>query len=314
MKYLILCLAFLLSCSPKLIRDQAPASIDMGWKRLETTLCDRWEVGDNGCVFPEGKVGDATLHIYKVLRGGVSIIGQGCKVDHNVQYEYDEKNSWLDIKIADLIQGDTLDNDCVLTIYQRVIFPDNESSPFPVEGIYGTVTLGTCPAGSTCSFDSEQIRAGWHPDPIRFDVDTAGQYMLRGCGQELVPPSNFSSPLTVNVETLWPGGYPKEGRVSCLFILGVRGAAGGKFKKYHKVSIFREETLKLDSPSIVLDGDTADFRGDPAVSLVIAGDKIINDTAGDWHPNKNGDYLRFYTIKGRTLVVFIRNGVIEWTK
>jgi hypothetical protein len=310
-----LLLAFLLislsACAgAKLVRDLAPATLDVGHKRVETEICGSWAVGENGCVFDDGKL-NGELKIYGVLRGSVTVIGQGCLVDKTFQYEWNPKDPWIHLPLKDLI-GEKLDSDCVLTIYQRLDYPNQQEAPFPIRGIYGTVSLGVCPAGALCSFKGEQSRVGWPPEPLVFDA-VGGQYTLRGCGREIVPPTDFNAPLKLKLEELWPSGFPSQ-KSGCLFILGVRGSDGSRHKIYRKVSLFSEETIRLSEPVLTIDGDKIKFKGDRAVSLSIVGEKVHNSASGKFEPGSSGNVLRFYTVQGRSLVVFVRDGLIKWVQ
>jgi len=302
------------SCAAvKLVNDPAPDTIGVGHKRVETEICGRHEVGENGCVFPRGEL-TGVLKIRRVLQGNLSIVGQGCKVDWAQRYEWD-KNPWIELDLRQLV-GNNLTDDCVLDIYQFVDYPGSATAPFQIHGIYGTVTLGTCPDGIMCRFESEQLRAGWHPDAMTFSDLEAGQYLLRGCNSQVVPPTAYTGPLSLNLEQLWPHGYPSQGKTGCLFILGVRGDNGALYKVYRKVWLFKEEALRLDAPSLTLNPKTGKIRfvGDNRSSLSTTDTNIFNGNSGDFIPAPDGNWLRFYTVKGRTLVVLVKNGSIVWQR
>ena len=310
--FIIALFSTLTACSAlSLVRDPAPASIDMGHKRVETEICGRQGVGENGCVFPDGNL-DGILKIYKGVSGSVSIIGQGCSVDKNFHYEFDG-NPWIELPLKELI-GERIDNDCVLDIFQYLKFYGDEESPHPIRGMHGTVTLGTCPEGVVCNFDEEQVRAGWHPKKFSFDGVGEGDYLLRGCKQQIGNITHFTEPFTIDFESVWPGGYPLWGKQGCLFILGVKGE--NTYKIYRKVWIFKEETIKVDQPSLQIkpNGSKIKFKGDQYVSLSTTDTNRFSSNQGDFVPSIDGNTLRFFTIQGRSLVLFFKDDKIIWVK
>lgn len=308
-KILGIFLVGLMGCQYKMVPDQAPASIDVGMKRVETEICGNYGVGENGCVFPQGKL-SGDLKIYRVISGFVNIIGQGCRVDTVIKYEADAKNPWLSIPLESLVGTSVLEDDCVLDIYQFVRLPDSEDQPIPVRGIYGTVTLGTCPEDVVCSFDAEQMRAGWIPRDIR--LEGSGDYLVRGCGEELAR-GTFQGPFVIEPLAIWPKSHPVKGKDGCLLITAVRDPQQGFQKIYRKVWFFREDAVKLGEPVIDSKGN---FQGDESVSLTLI-DEDGKDSRGvnlaKGKAPTNGT-LRFYTVQGRTLVVRIEGGKSKWTK
>lgn len=308
-----LCSVAFTGCAINLVRDPAPGSIDTGFPRIETTICDRFDVGENGCVFPQGKL-TGSLKIARVLAGSITIVGSGCAVDKSFEYPFVAGSPAIDVDLKTLLGVDKLDRDCVLSIYQFVNYPDGSKAPFPIAGIYGSVTLGVCPDGARCSYSSEMTRVGWKPSNLAFGEAVAGTYTLRGCGRAVVEPVAFQGPLNLDLGALWPGGFPDTGRARCLFILGVKGPDGSTFKQYRKVTLFREDTIRLAEPALELSGSCLKFTGDPSVSLTLAGSKLVNSSKGKFKPSPAGDLMRFYTVQGRSLVAFVKDGKVVWTK
>lgn len=307
-------LIILLGCKPKLIPDPAPAPIDVGWKRVETIICSSWEVGENGCAFNNGiLLGD--LKIYRPMSGSISIIAQGCGVEKSFRYE-DSGDEWISLDLKTLLNKTKIDSDCVMTIYQIPDLPGQDKAAFPVKGMYGTVTLGICPDKTLCGFHVEQFRLGWPNESWRIDTPESGTYTLRGCGKEIVPPTSFNAPLILNLTKLWPNGYPLEGKNECMFVLGVKSGEQ-RWKYYYKISLFKEETMKLEEPVFERKGDKVKFKGDPAVTYTIVNNEVINGSEGSFKITDDGTILRFYTVQGRSLVYYIRHiksGEISWMK
>jgi hypothetical protein len=322
MKYLtLLFLSLVVACNGTLIKDPSPPTIDSHFARVETKIWDVEKVGENGCVYSEGVL-EGNLSIYKVLQGTISIIGAGCEVDYSTQYAYQEgkESPWLEIPLTELIPSGKLENDCVLTIYQYLRYDGYESTPFPIQGIYGSVILGTSPHGVSGTFNSEQIRSGWLIPFLTFQSDSGGQYLLRGCGKELIPPTRFDKDLSVDLGSVWPGGYSNVTQGACTFILSVKENSGKLTKHYQRINIFNANVVKLSEPALQLSLDSHDeirkisFIGDPFASLTLVDDYALNASQGHYEPGRDGDTLRFYTTSGRTLKVLIKNGKVLWAQ
>ena len=315
----ILSLLFVVSlaaCASKLIKDPAPASIDTGFQRVETMVCERHDIGENGCALKEGNLKNEELWIYGVLQGEITIIGANCGVNKVMNYTWNEKDPWVKLKLDELIGADKIADDCVLSIYQKVNFPGSDQTTFPIRGMEGTVTLGTCPAGVDCSavFYVEQLKHHDHIPEWLPITAKSGSYIVQGCGQVVVPVTKFNAPLKLDLMKLWPGGYPTDPKKGCLFIMGVKGDDGTLQKIYHKTWIYNDGNIKMAEPSVTFDGSKVSFVGDQYASLTIVGSKAVNAHSGSYNPNAIGDYLRFYTVQGRSIVVFVKDGKITWIK
>lgn len=296
------------SCGSKPpIKDPNPPVIDVGHKRVETIICGNRNVGENGCVFAGGKI-SGTLKIYRVVEGQVVITGQGCNVDQSISYGK-STDEWLTIDLKSIIGGD-ITEDCVLSISQYPKFNGQDGAEFPVRGMQGTVLLGTCPADTKCSYTAEQRRAGssipvWSPK-----LPAAGDYLVQGCGATVVPQTSFTDGVKVDLKALWPNGYPADGKVGCTFIMGVRGADGSKMKIYRKVWLYKRATILLPQP--VIEGSS--ITGDQYVSLTVVDGVSTLSNVATYEAKADGNMLRFYTTQGRSLVVKVKDGKIEWTQ
>lgn len=300
---------FLISCgvAPP-VKDPSPPSIDAGHKRVETVVCGRQAVGENGCVFPQGRV-SGSLKIYRIYEGEINIVGQGCGVDRSIQYGQDKENEWVEVELADLV-GDRLENDCFLSINQFVKFKGAEDVPFPVRGMYGSVVLGTCPAGTSCSISTEQRRAGSAIPAWKPNLPLSGTLMVQGCGVEVLPPANYEGQPSVNLQAMWPNGYPADGKIGCTFIMGVRGSDGSKYKIYRRVWLYKKSAILLPAPAF----SGNEFQADASVSLSIVDGKHILKNKGSFKPAAEGNMFRFYTTQGRSLVLKLKGGKVEWTQ
>lgn len=304
----LLSIAVLTSCgTAPPVADPNPPTIDMGHKRVETSICGRWSVGENGCIFPEGRI-SGVLKIYRIWEGELTITGQGCGVDKSITYP-NSGGEWIDIDLRDLV-GSSIEEDCFLNIIQFPKFKGQDQTQFPVRGINGSVLLGVCPAGVKCSYSSEQRRAGSSTPTWSPNVPASGQYLLRGCGKEIVPATQYAEPLKLDLKAKWPGGYPTEGKVGCTFILAVRGDDGQKLKTYRRIWFYKKGAILLPAPAIEEDK----FTADSTVSLSIADGVGVTKNSGSFKPKAEGNMLRFYTVQGRSLVVKVKGGKVEWTQ
>jgi hypothetical protein len=301
-KYALFILILLsLSCAQKLKQDPFKPSIDTNYKRVETVICGNHSVGENGCVYKNGDL-SGSLKIFKVLTGEVTL--SGCGLDHSYSYEYDKNNQWLELPL-----GGKLESDCIIDIYQKIKFPKQETATFPIYGIKGTVSLGTCSSDSSCEFKNKQVMVGIEIDSYAITGD--GSYMVTGCGQTVEGPSPIHGVKNLRFDLMWPGGYPSA-PAECLFITGVKGVF--KQKKYMKINLFSRETQFVSDPDVKKEGSSVSFSGDEYVSLTLTDDSFIEGSAGKFTSNIEGNYLRFYTVNGRSLVAFIRDGEVVWTK
>lgn len=298
MKILSLMLFFCLSgCGHKLVRDLNEASVDQGLKRVETIICDRHDVGENGCVFQEGEP-LSDLKIYVINSGSINLIG--CGSDNAYRYE---KTGWFSIALADVVS----ETDCSLDIFVKVEFPGQNSAQFPVRGMYGTVTLGACPAGVLCGFESTQLPNG-QTKAWDVSLDDSGAYLVRSCGEE-VDRGTFDEHLSLDLRALIPElrRKPKDG---CAVILSLKGML--RHKLFHKVWFYAENVIPVQLPALEF-GDKISFVSDQSVTVTAVNNKLYGQS-GKFKPSKDGDYLRFYTSQGRSLVVFIKDGEVKWTK
>ncbi len=311
MNYIIIILvSALVGCAGAPMSDPNPGSIDMGWKRVETRICGSHEVGENGCTFVDGNLGTVKLEVYRIGVGDLQITG--CGIQKNIRYNL-KSPEWISMNLSELLGVGGLEQDCVLEIYQRLEFPLQDQLEIPVQGIYGTVSLGRCPSGIHCSMQFEQrnVVLGIEQRLIP-EAGATGQYMLTGCGQTLIPMAPYVGPLVLDLERAWPGGYPQmpaNGKQGCMFILGLKTGGMG-YKLYDKVWLIMRENVEMSEPTIA--GRT--FVGDRYTAATIVDGVIVRGGAGTYTPNVLGNYLRFYTVKGRSMVVFVQDGRIKWQK
>lgn len=299
MKALSLLLVFCLSgCGHLLVRDLNEASIDQGFKRVETIICDRHDVGENGCIFKDGEqLGE--LKIFVINSGSVDLIG--CGGTSALRYE---KTGWLSVALSEIVSDES---DCSLDIFLKPDYPGQNSAQFPVRGMYGTVTIGRCPAGVICSFESTQQRlskvAVWN-----VSVDDSGAYLVRSCGQEMGR-GDFNETLSLDLLSQVPE-HRRKAKDGCAIILSLKGWL--RHKLYHKVWFYDENVIPVQIPALKF-GDKISFVSDKSVTVTVVNNKIYGQK-GKFKPSQDGDFLRFYTSQGRSLVVFVKDGEIKWSK
>lgn len=296
MRYLIL--ACLLTACGSLRQDTAPAPIKIGQKRIETIICNSHEIGENGCVFAGGDI-NSTLKIYKINAGSLEIIG--CGVDKTTNYG--AEGEWYELALPKHI-----DQDCVITITQRVSWKGSDRVPFPLEASTGTVTLGTCPIGVNCSMEFEQRSLSQAIKPIMLNSESPGLYALSGCGLELIPPTEFDGQVTLPIEQYLPSAQGS----GCMFILGIRET--GMYKLYRKVWRYGDGARAVKEPMLLLDKKKLCYTGDQEAMASSVNGVISFKVDGCFKPRADGDWLRFYTSQGRSLIMFIKQGAIEWIR
>ena len=289
------------ACANKIVPDPFPPSIDTGHKRVETVICGSHDVGENGCVFPDGNLYGA-LKIFKVMSGEVSV--RGCGMDKSYAYTNDEIQQWIEIPLSGKVS-----DDCVIDIYQKVIFPGQDKLDFPIYGMRGTVSIGACSVGISCDFKQRQSMLNVPLDDYVISGD--GSYLIRGCGQVVDGPSPIKGSKSIKLDLIWPGGYPKD-KSECLFVTGIKGVS--LQKRYFKVSLFKRSAEFLSTPEIKKTGKQIEFMGDEYASITMIDGKVVVDHHGKFTPDVAGNYLRFYTANGRSIVAFVQNGEIVWTK
>jgi hypothetical protein len=296
MKYLI-ALIFLSGCGSLLVRDLNEASIDQGYKRVETIVCDRHDVGENGCIFHEGEeLGN--LKIFVVASGSINISGCGS----NFAYRY-SRTGWFDIPLSQIVDG----LDCSLDILVNVDFPRQSSAQFPIRGMRGTVTLGSCPKSVECSFESMMLRESERISIEALSGDS-GSFLVRSCGQEMLR-DEFSSELVLSLDQLVPAERIRA-KDGCTAIVSVRGTK--LYKKYYRLWFYAENVIPVQVPALEF-GSRIKFISDKSVTLSVVNTKMYGQH-GSFKPTATGDFLRFYTTQGRSLVVFLKDGEIVWSK
>jgi hypothetical protein len=268
------------------VQDNTPPVLDLGLKRVETIVCNNHQVGENGCIFPSGKV-SGELKIYSYFSGNMVLVSQNCKIDKKFNYN-SKQGEWVAFNLTSLI-GDTLTEDCVLSILQNVEVPRQEDLSFPIYPLKGTVTFGTCPVGVLCDFKFAQYRVDFDDLTMNIGADGENEILVRGC--------NETTPYRANQ--------------GCLFIAGVRGEK--KYKFYNKVWLYDSRVVAMSEPLVTTKNSKITVQGDKASLYSICNDEYVKgDTC---KLKKNGvNYVRFYTSAGRTMVVKLNNGVVEWIK
>lgn len=293
----LLIFLLLTSCG-SLHQDTAPSAIDVGQKRVETIICDNHEVGENGCVFTDGIV-TSNLKIYKVNTGSVEIIG--CGIDQNTNYN--NVGEWLEIKLPS-----SINEDCVITITQRVTWKGSDRVKFPIEAAIGTVTIGTCHGNTHCSMEFEQRSLSQAIKPIMLDGEGSGVLALSGCGKTLIPPTEFMGSISLPLAKY----LPNTKGTGCMFIMGVKGEQ--LHKLYKKVWRYDDTATAVKSPALTDKGKKLCYQGDAQSLASSVNGKISIGPNGCFTPNQAGDYVRFYTSQGRSLITFIKNKEIVWIK
>ena len=305
----LLLLAWLTLAACTIIKqDPSLAPIEGGQKRVETIICDNHAVGENGCVFNNGDVSNANLRIFKITDGSVHIVGVGCGINYSTNYLKDG-NQWLSIDLRALLDGQ-LNDDCVLTILQNVKYDGADQLPYPVKALIGTVTLGICLDGMKCAFHAEQHSASASTANLRFDAEAEGQFMLAGCGGTVIPPQVFTAPLNIPLKGYLPGTAGS----GCTFILGVLGASGERYKLYHKIWLYSDKILDMNLPALSVSKGTIKYQGDEYAMVTLVNTTYRKGPNGKFKASPDGDTLRFYSSQGRSLIVFVKDGGIQWVK
>jgi hypothetical protein len=297
MRFVFLIIILLSGCGHQLVRDFNEASIDQGYKRVETIVCDRHDVGENGCVFQEGEL-LGELKIFVVNSGSINISGCG----NDVAYRY-ANTGWFSIDLEKVV--DRLD--CSLDIFVSVDFPRQSQAQFPIRGMIGTVTLGSCPKDVICSFDSLMLRESQRP-VIDTLIDDSGEFLVRSCGQELRR-DRFNGKLQFELSDLVLADRMRA-KDGCTAIVSVRGSQ--RYKKYYKIWFYAENTIPVQIPALEF-GSKVKFISDKSVTLSVVNNKMYGQN-GSFKPTATGDFLRFYTTQGRSLVMFLKDGEIVWIK
>lgn len=294
--FLFLVVLLLTSCShTTIVRDLGPPAIQTNYKRVETEICGRRAVGENGCVLttdqPQGE-----LKILRVYKGAITILGQACNVDYRAQYE-ESDDQWIRIPLGDLLPR--ISNDCILDIYQRVDF--SVDYPFDQSGFRGTVTLGSCPRFSQCFFQAVQPYENWPLADLQLP-ESEGTLLVRSEGTLLLGPAPHKGPLRLEETS------PSK---SQLWVIGFKTATK-HYKIYYKINRIGLNTQKLNAPSITLHDEKYVFNGDRAATLSLVNNKLLWGVSGEFADESV--ILRFFTINGRSLVVGVNRGKVTWVE
>jgi hypothetical protein len=103
---------------------------------------------------------------------------------------------------------------------------------------------------------------------------------------------------------------PNKPDTGCTFILGVTGKS--QHKIYRRVWTYSDSVRLLPDPALAPQEKKTYFTVDDSV-LAVSVDGYI--TGRKYFINKpSGNFIRFYTSQGRSLVVFVKDGGIVWAK
>jgi hypothetical protein len=297
---LLIALGYLHGCG-KIPQDLAKSSIETNYYRVESEVCGRYDVGLNGCALTGGIVGDNVLKIMAPLKGTIQLSSKCLQNDFVVNYDNGNSIAWKEIQLKNVF-GEKITEDCVISIYQSLTFPDQDKLTFPVRGIIGKVILFNRQENVKYSYDNSQTKLGnFSPTIPLYGTEVgSGKYKIAGCDQDITQTTDFSSPITFNPDTFF---NPQR---SCLFFYAVRNGED-RYKGAFDINYYSHEYLELAFPSIVKDM----FEGDKstAISFVDFGKVVLG---GSGKITSGTHTIRFYTSQGRTLVAKIGNGVILW--
>lgn len=302
----ILLALLIFSCQTP-VQDSSSPAINSGLKRVETVICGNHSVGENGCVFPEGNI-SGSLDIFAYFSGTVLLTSSNCMVDKKISYDM-KQAEWISLDLKSLV-GNKLSQDCVISILQTPIVPKQDQLEFPIYPLKGTVTLGECPANVICKGDFTQKRFGAYAPTMSIGSPGYNQIVAQGCGETLLS-GEFTDEINLDLVQLWPKNTPYKGNSGCLFIVGVKGH--DKYKFYNKIWLYDQQVLTMAEPLLELKNNKVNVTGDKStLYTIIDGDYARGNTGKV--DKKDVHYIRFYTSAGRTMIVKINNGAIEWTK
>lgn len=295
MKLLIVIFCLLVSSCGGIVQDKKPSSIDMNHKRIETELCGEHAVGLNGCLLKDGIV-SGEMSVYSPVESKFQM--NGCGVDKEIILG----SGWTTFQNTELL-GSVLKEDCKIEMYQFLSFPDKEKLTFPVRGMSGSVFFGKC--SFECSYSAQQERFGEIVSISIFGTKgNSGKYQVQTCGTT-VGPLDFDKEVSVDIDT---SKIPQN----CLIGSAVKSV--NKYKAFYDLSVYKQETILLASPSIQK-GSFGKFSvvGDDSVAISDVDGVVKVGGKFNYKPKPEGNWIKFYTSQGRSLVVYVnQNGAIEW--
>ena len=85
-----------------------------------------------------------------------------------------------------------------------------------------------------------------------------------------------------------------------------------RHKIYHKIWFYAESVIPVALPALEFDKKIR-FVADKSVTVTVVNNKLYGQK-GSFKPSPDGDYIRFYTSQGRSLVMFVKDGEVKWSK
>lgn len=328
-----------LSCSGKIVRDDAPAPIENGQGRLETIVCGHHAVGDNICWVDSGdSLADIDVSVLTVFSGSLTIksVDSSCSIDKSVSYSNFEE---VRFTLGDFTQN--FHESCIVDLVMYPVFPGQNNSEVSVKGWSGRIVF----AYKNSEVDLAYVKgtdnySEYSDDSLFYDgvglvsvrsgqingsstglfsVDVGDSYRgkvrLSGCSiLPFVKEYSGGSVVDLSIKEVLDG-YP-EGPIHCvLYGRAVRMDRENDSIFMILVEAYSENIVFLDVPVVNIEEDVVEFYSNDPVSWTMIDDELINDGYGEAIvKDPYFYYVRQFTSAGRTRVMKFSKNRMIWIR
>jgi hypothetical protein len=335
-KVLILLGAFLFiaGCTSVIVKDDAPPPIENGLRRLETTACGHYGIGNNIC-WVDSKTNpkdvDISVGIYFEGRLVLKSSGGGCSIDDSITVQ---EFGPYKIDLAKYVG--VFSSSCILDLIYQPKFPGQESSDAKVRGMFGRVVimfsdrekaeLSNDQTGPYSRMD-DLFYSGSGIISIRqssvystddsFVIGTRGSdkgtIRIDGCGLSPLIFSYTSQNPRLSIKNLIRDKMKTVD--NCIFTgIIVPQDKPDDLAFALILEVFSKQVVFLQTPDLQASKDRLIFSSTGPVSWTFVGDKAFNKGSGKVDIEDGSFIIRQVTAVGRTRIVKYENGYEVWSR
>jgi len=327
-------LVFLVGCTTKIIKDDAPAPIENGQNRVETVVCGHYAVGNNMCWVGPGEPANAvelTVITYFDGRLVLKSSGAGCLIDDSITVKgFGPKRINLSKYFA------SFGRSCILDVIYQPEFPGEENSDAKIRGAAGRVAImvgdlerallsvdnsGPYVRDDDLFYEGSGLisvrQANSYSGGKSFRISTgrsrSGTIRIDGCGLEALIFSYASENPVLGFDKLIRGKIASVD--NCVFVGRIVPRDTDEDLSFGLVlEVFSRKTILLQEPELEVSSRRVKFSTTGPVSWTFVDDQSFNEKSGSADIEKGSFILRQVTAVGRTRIVKYENGYEVWSR
>ncbi len=334
---ILVSLAVVSCTSVKLVRDPAPAAIDVLYPTLETVCNGQRRFGLNGCTMPIGSsTSNLKIQVETVgEKGTLQFFSDRCNVDQAYSFNNGEQAVGLFTLPISVFLGEILQkkHNCLLRVDMYPRYKDQDDSPILVRGGFGYVYLRTYQnAEPGRVIIKGLISEGVGGANLRSLTTVSSLVKPQSSNLSLNMPNskrgilriercNGHTPIIMEynssyVEFEWRELLNVERYgVSDFCIVQIRAVPSDWAEDYVFtviVNVFKQNAVKLPLPEVKRDGNKVKLSGSEFASFTRVNNEWKNKSSieFDWLPNTTYR-IRQYTVQGRSFLCNYENDDME---